>query len=151
MGRLVYITRCHGKADQEWHIDFIGAARPLSLTLIPNKINEDRIEDIRECIGCNICHQIRRCPFPAVQKLREEWRKTGIQKPSSQRDSDKVLFVGLVPLVWKRRIGLRGHEVVLAEGSKTLGTRRARAIAAKSGGLGTRGRLSCWPNSENGE
>ena len=37
--------------------DFIGAARPsIADPFLPNKIKEGRIEDIRECIGCNICY-----------------------------------------------------------------------------------------------
>ncbi len=38
-------------------IDMIGAARPsIADPYIPNKINEGREDDIRECIGCNICY-----------------------------------------------------------------------------------------------
>jgi dimethylamine/trimethylamine dehydrogenase len=37
-------------------LDFIGAARPsIADPFLPKKIEEGRIEDIRECIGCNIC------------------------------------------------------------------------------------------------
>ena len=37
-------------------MDMIGAARPcIADPFLPNKIKEDRLEDIRECIGCNIC------------------------------------------------------------------------------------------------
>ncbi len=37
--------------------DLIGAARPsIADPFIPKKIEEGRIEDIRECIGCNICY-----------------------------------------------------------------------------------------------
>ena len=37
-------------------LDFIGCARPsIADPLLPKKIEEGRIEDIRECIGCNIC------------------------------------------------------------------------------------------------
>ena len=37
--------------------DLIGAARPsIADPFLPKKIEEDRIEDIRECIGCNICY-----------------------------------------------------------------------------------------------
>ncbi len=37
-------------------LDFIGAARPsIADPFIPLKIDEGREEDIRECIGCNIC------------------------------------------------------------------------------------------------
>jgi dimethylamine/trimethylamine dehydrogenase len=37
-------------------LDIIGAARPgLSDPYLPRKIEEGRIEDLRECIGCNVC------------------------------------------------------------------------------------------------
>ena len=38
-------------------IDFIGAARPsIADPFLPRKIEEGRQDDIRECIGCNICY-----------------------------------------------------------------------------------------------
>jgi dimethylamine/trimethylamine dehydrogenase len=41
---------------QSGALDFIGAARPLIADpLLPRKIFEGRFDDIRECIGCNIC------------------------------------------------------------------------------------------------
>ncbi len=37
-------------------VDIIGAARPsIADPFLPNKIRQGRPEDIRECIGCNIC------------------------------------------------------------------------------------------------
>ncbi len=37
-------------------VDLIGAARPsIADPFLPNKIREGRLDDIRECIGCNIC------------------------------------------------------------------------------------------------
>ena len=37
-------------------LDLIGAARPsIADPFLPRKIEEGRLEDIRECIGCNIC------------------------------------------------------------------------------------------------
>src|SRR4029453_18387488 len=37
-------------------LDFIGAARPsIADPFLPKKIEEGRIDEIRECIGCNIC------------------------------------------------------------------------------------------------
>ena len=36
--------------------DIIGAARPtIADPFLPKKIEEGRIDDIRECIGCNMC------------------------------------------------------------------------------------------------
>ena len=37
-------------------LDFIGAARPsIADPFLPKKIEEGRIDEIRECIGCNMC------------------------------------------------------------------------------------------------
>src|SRR3990172_8130310 len=37
-------------------IDVIGGARPsIADPFLPRKIEEGRLDDIRECIGCNIC------------------------------------------------------------------------------------------------
>ncbi|MBW2391260.1 MAG: NADH:flavin oxidoreductase, partial [Deltaproteobacteria bacterium] len=41
---------------REGVMDLIGAARPsIADPFLPRKLREGRIEDIRECIGCNIC------------------------------------------------------------------------------------------------
>ena len=38
-------------------VDFIGAARPsIADPFLPKKIEEGRIDEIRECIGCNVCY-----------------------------------------------------------------------------------------------
>ena len=61
-------------------MDFIGAARPsIADPFLPMKIDEGRIEDIRECIGCNICvtgdmtMSLSRCTQNS--SFMEEWRK----------------------------------------------------------------------------
>ena len=37
-------------------LDLIGAARPsISDPFLPNKIREGRADEIRECVGCNVC------------------------------------------------------------------------------------------------
>jgi len=37
--------------------DLIGAVRPSTADpFLPRKIEEGRVEDIRECIGCNVCY-----------------------------------------------------------------------------------------------
>ncbi len=41
---------------KEGVLDFIGAARPsIADPFLPKKIEEGREDEIRECIGCNIC------------------------------------------------------------------------------------------------
>ena len=37
-------------------LDLIGAARPsIADPFLPKKVEEGRLDDIRECIGCNVC------------------------------------------------------------------------------------------------
>ena len=61
-------------------MDMIGSARPsIADPFLPNKIKEDRLEDIRECIGCNICvtGDTRYVPIRCTQNptMGEEWRR----------------------------------------------------------------------------
>jgi dimethylamine/trimethylamine dehydrogenase len=61
-------------------IDFIGAARPsIADPFLPKKIQEGRIDDIRECIGCNVCYSgdSRGVPIRCTQNptMGEEWRR----------------------------------------------------------------------------
>ena len=60
-------------------VDFIGAARPsIADPFLPRKIEEGRIDDIRECIGCNICYtgDATGTPIRCTQNptMSEEWR-----------------------------------------------------------------------------
>ena len=61
-------------------VDFIGAARPsIADPFLPRKIEEGRPEDIRECIGCNICYSCdgKGVPIRCTQNptIGEEWRR----------------------------------------------------------------------------
>ncbi len=112
-------------------VDFIGAARPsIADPFLPKKIDEGRIEDIRECIGCNICITgdmtmgISRCTQNS--SFMEEWRKGW--HPERMRKSaptKKVLVIGSGPagLSAAHRAGLRGYEVALAEARTEVGGR----------------------------
>ena len=115
-------------------LDFIGAARPsIADPFLPNKIDEGRVEDIRECIGCNICvtgdmtQSLSRCTQNS--SFMEEWRKgwhPERMKPATS--ARKILVVGAGPtgLSAAHRLGLRGYEVALSETSTELGGRVAR-------------------------
>lgn len=115
-------------------LDFIGCARPsIADPFLPKKIDEGRIEDIRECIGCNICisgdmtMSISRCTQNPT--FMEEWRKGWHpEKMQAKGESESVLIVGAGPagLEAARALGLRGYQVVLAEASTQLGGRVAR-------------------------
>ena len=115
-------------------LDFIGAARPsIADPFLPKKIEEGRLDDIRECIGCNICVAYNnvyvpiRCTQNPTQS--EEWRKGWHPERIPEKDTDDtVLIVGAGPagLEAARGLGQRGYEVLLAEAQNELGGRVSR-------------------------
>ena len=112
-------------------LDFIGAARPsIADPFLPKKIEEGRIVDIRECIGCNICitgdmtMSISRCTQNPT--FMEEWRKGWHpEKIQAKGDSENVLVVGSGPagLEAARALGMRGYDVAIAEAKTQIGGR----------------------------
>jgi len=114
-------------------IDFIGAARPsIADPFLPHKIKTGRIDDIRECIGCNICYSgdSRGVPIRCTQNptMGEEWRRNWHPEKIDPKQSDnKILVIGAGPagLEAVRALGQRGYKVTLAEATKELGGRVA--------------------------
>jgi dimethylamine/trimethylamine dehydrogenase len=114
--------------------DLIGAARPsIADPYIPNKIAEGRLEDIRECIGCNVCYSgdSLSVPIRCTQNptMGEEWRRGWHPEKIEHRGSDSlVLVVGAGPagLEAARAAGARGYRVAIAEAGKVLGGRVTR-------------------------
>ena len=83
-------------------VDFIGAARPsIADPFLPTKIREGRVEDIRECIGCNICyaHHYRGSALRCTQNptMGEEWRSGWHPERVGDPASGNVLIVGAGP------------------------------------------------------
>ena len=114
--------------------DFIGAARPsIADPFLPRKIEAGRADEIRECIGCNICYtgDSKSVPIRCTQNptMGEEWRRGWHPERIPAKDSDAtVLVVGAGPagLEATRALGQRGYNVMLAEASTELGGRVAQ-------------------------
>ncbi|HEY5656777.1 MAG TPA: FAD-dependent oxidoreductase, partial [Myxococcota bacterium] len=104
-------------------LDFIGAARPsIADPYLPRKIDEGRGDDIRECIGCNICvsGDFACTPMRCTQNptMGEEWRRGWHPERVDPRGSSRgVLVVGAGPagLECARILGQRGYPVTLAD------------------------------------
>ena len=115
-------------------LDMIGAARPsIADPFLPNKIKENRLEDIRECIGCNICvtGDTRYVPLRCTQNptMGEEWRRGWHPEEISVKTGEgEVLVVGAGPagLEAARALGARGYEVTLVDARRELGGRVLR-------------------------
>ncbi|MFW8595235.1 FAD-dependent oxidoreductase [Cribrihabitans neustonicus] len=115
-------------------LDFIGCARPsIADPFLPKKIEEGRIEDIRECIGCNICitgdmtMSISRCTQNPT--FMEEWRKGWHpEKMNAKGGSSNVLVVGSGPAGLEAAWALcrRGYDVAVAEAKDVIGGRVTR-------------------------
>jgi dimethylamine/trimethylamine dehydrogenase len=83
-------------------VDLVGAARPsIADPFLPAKIRQDRFDDIRECIGCNVCyaHDSSGVPIRCTQNptIGEEWRRGWHPErvtPASVRETVLVVRVG---------------------------------------------------------
>ena len=131
-------------------LDMIGAARPsIADPFLPNKIEEGRIDEIRECIGCNICvsGQLTFTPMRCTQNpsVGEEWRRGWHPERIPPKGSeDTVLVVGAGPagLEAARALGQRGYAVTLAEARTELGGRACQE--SRLPGLAAWGRVCDW-------
>jgi dimethylamine/trimethylamine dehydrogenase len=123
-------------------LDFIGAARPsIADPFLPLKIDEGRMDEIRECIGCNICvsGDFTMSPIRCTQNpsMGEEWRRGWHPERIRPRHAvERVLVVGAGPagLEAAMSAGRRGYEVILVEATRDLGGRVA--TEARLPGLG---------------
>ena len=118
-------------------LDFVGAARPsIADPFLPKKLEEGRAEDIRECIGCNICvssdYTMSNLRCTQNPTMGEEWRRGWHPERIAPRGSEgTVLVVGAGPAGLEAALSAarRGYEVHLAEASTELGGRVTREAA----------------------
>ena len=131
-------------------LDFIGAARPsIADPFLPKKIEEGRIDDIRECIGCNMCvssdytsTNLRCTQNPTMG---EEWRRGWHPEIIPAKKSEgSVLVVGAGPAGLEAALSAarRGFEVHLAEAADELGGRVSRE--SRLPGLSEWARVRDW-------
>ena len=148
-------------------LDFIGGARPsIADPFLPNKIKEGRVEDIRECIGCNLCisswHDgvwVRCTQNPTAG---EEWRRDWHPEIVRKDGSGSVLIVGAGPAGLEAALTLarRGHQVALADRAREFGGRLRwesrlpglgqwhRVVVYRMGQLRKLPNVSLYPESE---
>src|ERR1700677_1140576 len=110
-------------------LDIIGAARPsIADPFLPTKISEGRLEDIRECIGCNICvskfQQGGQIMCTQNVTIGEEYRRGWHPEKFGKTERPcSVLIVGAGPagMECARVLGERGYTVHLREAERELG------------------------------
>ena len=125
-------------------IDLIGAARPsIADPYLPNKIKAGNTDQIKECIGCNICVSSDNfaVPIRCTQNptMGEEWRRGWDPESIKPKKTDqKALVIGSGPsgLECSMQLARRGYHVTLAEADNKLGGR----VLFESGLKG----LSAW-------
>jgi len=111
-------------------LDLIGGARPsIADPFLPAKIDQGREEDIRECIGCNICisswHDgvwVRCTQNPTAG---EEWRRGWHPEVIARDGTGEVLVIGGGPAGLEAALtaARRGFRVALAEAAEAFGGR----------------------------
>ena len=135
-------------------LDLIGGARPsIADPFLPRKIDDGREDEIRECIGCNICiSSWHECvPVRCTQNptIGEEWRRQWHpERVPPAQSASAVLVVGGGPagLECALTLGRRGYEVMLAEAEEELGGRLR--FETRLPGLATWSRVLDWRRSQ---
>ncbi len=132
-------------------LDLIGAARPsIADPFLPKKIEEGRIDEIRECIGCNICVSgdfmcvpMRCTQNPTVgEEWRRNWHPDKVLKSKTPPKPTLIIGGGPAGLEAACVLAKRGGEVVLADSRNEWGGRVTRESALP--GLAAWARVRDW-------
>lgn len=97
---------------------------------LPQKIRENRIDEIRECVGCNICVSMDAygVPLRCTQNptIGEEWQRNWHPEIIGRAPkAENTLIVGAGPAGLEAALTLAkaGHQVMLAEAAEEVGDR----------------------------
>jgi dimethylamine/trimethylamine dehydrogenase len=131
-------------------LDLIGAARPsIADPFLPKKIDAGREQDIRECIGCNICISSWHdgVPVRCTQNptIGEEWRRNWHpERVAPAGSAAPILIVGAGPsgLECALTLARRGYEVTVADAADEIGGRLR--FETRLPGLAAWGRVLDW-------
>jgi dimethylamine/trimethylamine dehydrogenase len=120
-------------------LDLIGGARPsIADPFLPKKIEEGREDDIRECIGCNLCLQRGAigtgiaCTQNATagEEYRRAWHPEKFSRASNADSTVLVVGAGAAGLECTRVLGERGFEGIhLVDAAADVGGYAAMAAS----------------------
>jgi dimethylamine/trimethylamine dehydrogenase len=133
-------------------LDLIGAARPsIADPFLPSKIEEGRYDDIRECIGCNVClsrtlatgHIACTQNATAGEEHRRGWHPERFERAGNPDRDVLVVGAGAAGMECAVVLGKRGfRRVHLVDAAPELGG--YAALVARLPGLGEWARVATW-------
>ena len=112
------------QALRDGKIDFVGMTRRiLADPELPNKVMENRLEDIRPCLGCLYCMDVRLQNKYVMCRVNPQINREKEITYATAKKKKKVLVVGAGPCGMEaaRVAAIRGHEVYLYDKQPKLG------------------------------
>lgn len=145
------------KAITSGQCDIIGMARPsIADPYLPRKIEEGRYEDIRECIGCNVCVSRWEKGGPPIwctqnttagEEYRRGWHPEIFIPTSNPEPAVLVVGAGPAGLECAMVLGKRGYETVqIVDAQPTIGGHLN--WVTKLPGFGTWKRVVDWRKTQ---
>ena len=112
------------KLLNEGKLDFVGMTRALLADPeLPNKVIEGRLEDVRPCLGCLYCMDVRLHNKPVLCRVNAQLNRERELTYQPATKKKRVLVVGGGPAGMEvaRVAALRGHKVTLYDRERRLG------------------------------
>jgi dimethylamine/trimethylamine dehydrogenase len=147
------------EAVRSGQLDIIGAARPsIADPFLPKKIEEGRLDDIRECIGCNVCVSRWEQSGPiwctqnatSGEEYRRGWHPEKLTVAANAANDVVVVGAGPAGMECARVLGMRGmRRVHLVDAEPDMGG-HLRWVT-KLPGLATWGRVTAYRQAQIGK